>query len=219
MNEETRKPELDLGLVEDLKGCYKDLSLADMKDFMLDQTAIGYTEAVEALVSLGCPRPSEEEMQKYLSLGKTWEERNERIREEEKRKREEENRLNTEKYWILRRNSPRLDAELNEAHRNREEASKNYVRIKNQLWEKHKEYKRGTDPYWCSGAHDAQFQDMLDRNPDSRYYNDIHRSRWQKSDDLEMLFINWAHKLSVEEARNTNLDEQSKELKGGRKNE
>jgi len=72
-----------------------------------------------------------------------------------------------EKYWILRRNSPRLDAELREAHREREEASEDYGYVKKRLWEEHKRYKRATDPYWCEGAFDHQFQEVLANNPNA----------------------------------------------------
>lgn len=220
-------------LVESLRDCYADLSKPELKSFMLLQSALEYPAAIEALESLGCPKPSEDELRAYLRLeeilngcikaGRTksleyCKAREEldtltgekAIREEKERQQKEQKmkeEQNHEKYLILRSNSPKLDAKSREAHRRLEEASRNYGRIKDRLWEKHKEYKRATDPYWCAGAIDYQFQDVLAGNPDARYANQVHRSRWQESDDLESLFIDWSHKLTLDEAKTTNLDE------------
>ena len=235
MNEVTRDREYQ-ELVESLRDCYADLSKPELKNFMLLQSAHEYNAAIEALESLGCPKPSEDELKEYLRLeeilnecyktGKTKSPEyyqaieeldiltgEKEIKEEKERQekaREEKSKQNHEKYFILRSNSPKLDAESREAHRRLDEASRNYGRIKDRLWEKHKEYKRATDPYWSEGAFDHQFQDVLAGNPDARYADQVHRSRWQESDDLESLFLDWSYKLSLEEAKTTNLDEKLK---------
>ena len=208
-------------------------SPAELKPAMFSYIAHECTSAVIALEELGCPRPSEEDVRKYtiltdkcisLPIGQShheillernkidgseesWEART--AREEEESERELRRREESEKkYEILRKNSPKLNAEMIEARRRIDEASESYCAMKDKLWETHKAYKKSTDPYWRAGAIDYDFNRMLANNPDARHLDSVHDSRKRTLAGLEYLLKEQADKLSLDEAQKTSLDKQ-----------
>lgn len=114
---------------------------------------------------------------------------------------------NLEKENILRANSPNITTKIDEAYRKFLEIKEDYGRLADWLWEQYEGYKQSTDPYWRGHRLDREFIKLKDNHPRLRLLDREYRKRLRAYHDLYFLIGGWADKLSLEEAKKTNLDE------------
>jgi hypothetical protein len=222
-------------LVESLRETYSSYSPTELVWFMFEQASgREYTEAVEALESLGCQRPSREKLEKYTilkeitreyplksreytkaseamsTMTKSGEARDEKEKREgaEKAEGERARQNHSKKYTLLRENSPNLDRKITETNREVGYAQDERVRISRAIYSKCERFASSTGHYMTRGQRaDKLHRSTLEEDMDARDAENWHMRAVGIYGKWNGIAHNWADKLNLEEAKVTNLDE------------